>query len=158
MKEARDKGQLFNFLLNRVREIVQEPSGTNGKLLAICKLLMNNVPHYDWVGFYFADQSKGELVLGPFVGDPTEHVRIPFGKGICGQAAERKATFIVQDISKEINYLSCSPNVQSEIVVPIFKNGEILGELDIDSHTLSPFKEEDRKFLENVCEIVSNLF
>ena len=158
MKEAHDKGQLFNFLLNRVREIVQEPSDTNGKLLAICKLLMNNVPHYDWVGFYFADRSKRELVLGPFVGDPTEHVRIPFGKGICGQTAERKATFIVQDISKETNYLSCSPKVQSEIVVPILKNGEIVGELDIDSHTLSPFMEEDRKFLENVCEIVSKLF
>ena len=158
MKEAHDKGQLFNFLLNRVREIVQEPSDTNGKLLAICKLLMDNVPHYDWVGFYFVDRSKRELVLGPFVGEPTEHVRIPFGKGICGQAAERKATFIVQDVSKETNYLSCSPKVQSEIVVPIFKNGEIVGELDIDSHTLSPFMEEDRKFLENVCEIVSKLF
>jgi len=158
MKEVYDEGQLFNFLLDRVREIVQEPSDTNGKLLAICKLLMNNVPHYDWVGFYFADRSKRELVLGPFVGDPTEHVRIPFGKGICGQTAERKATFIVQDISKETNYLSCSPKVQSEIVVPILKNGEIVGELDIDSHTLSPFKEEDRKFLENVCEIVSKLF
>ena len=158
MKEVYDEGQLFNFLLDRVREIVQEPSDTNGKLLAICKLLMNNVPHYDWVGIYFADRSKRELVLGPFVGDPTEHVRIPFGKGICGQTAERKATFIVQDISKETNYLSCSPKVQSEIVVPILKNGEIVGELDIDSHTLSPFKEEDRKFLENVCEIVSKLF
>jgi len=158
MKEAYDEGQLFNLLINRIRKIVQEPSDMNGKLLAICKLLMNNVPHYDWVGFYFAGRSKRELVLGPFVGDPTEHVRIPFGKGICGQAAERKATFMVQDISKETNYLSCSPTVQSEIVVPIFKNGKIAGELDIDSHTLSPFMEEDRKFLENVCEIVSKLF
>jgi len=158
MKEAYDKGQIFNFLLNRVREIVQESSDTNVKLLAICKLLVNNIPHYDWVGFYFVDRTKRELVLGPFVGEPTEHVRIPFGKGICGQAAERKATFIIQDVSKETNYLSCSSKVQSEIVVPIFKNGEIVGELDIDSHTLSPFMEEDRKSLENVCEIVSKLF
>jgi len=159
MKEAHDKGQMFSFLLNRVREIVRKPSNTNAKLLTICKLLVSSVPNYDWVGFYLVNLSgKRDLVLGPFVGEPTEHVRIPFGKGICGQAAERKATFIVQDVSKETNYLSCSPNVQSEMVVPIFKNGEIVGELDIDSHTLSPFKEEDRKFLEDICEIVSELF
>jgi len=159
MKEARDKGQMFSFLLDRVREIVGELSNTNAKLLAICKLLVANVPHYDWVGFYLVDQSgKRDLVLGPFVGEPTEHVRIPFGKGICGQAAERKATITIQDVSKETNYLSCGPKVRSEMVVPIFKNEEIVGELDIDSHTLSPFTEEDRKFLENICEIISELF
>ncbi|MBE0520488.1 GAF domain-containing protein [Candidatus Bathyarchaeota archaeon] len=64
---------------------------------------------------------------------------------------------MVQDVSKETNYLSCSPNVKSEIVIPIFKNGEIVGELDIDSHTPSPFTDEDREFLEKVCEMVSNL-
>jgi len=150
---------MFSFLLNRVREIVKEPSETDGKLLAICKLLVANVPHYDWVGFYLVDQSgKRDLVLGPFVGEPTEHVRIPFGKGICGQAAERGATITIQDVSKETNYLSCSPKVRSEMVVPIFKNEEIVGELDIDSHTLSPFTEEDRKFLENICEIMLELF
>lgn len=158
MKEAHVKGQLFNSLLGRVREIVEEPSNMNEKLLAICRLLMDNVPHYDWVGFYLVDQSrKRELVLGPFVGEPTDHVRIPFGKGICGRAAERKATFMIQDVSKEANYLSCGPKVKSEIVVPIFKNGEIVGELDIDSHTLSPFTEEDSKFLKNVCKIASKL-
>jgi len=159
MKETRDKKQMFDFLFDRVREIVKEPSSTNEKLLAICKLLMDKIPHYNWVGFYLVDQSrKRELVLGPFIGESTEHVRIPFGKGICGQAAERGATFIVQDVSKEINYLSCSPKVKSEMVIPIFKNGEIIGELDIDSHTLSPFTKEDRVFLENICKIVSELF
>ncbi|MBU4492312.1 MAG: hypothetical protein KKD69_07610 [Euryarchaeota archaeon] len=79
MKEAHDKGQIFNFLLDKVREIVEELSPTNAKLLAICKLLMDNVPHYDWVGFYLVDQSrKRELVLGPFAGELTEHVRIPY--------------------------------------------------------------------------------
>lgn len=159
MKETHDKGQMFDFLLSRVREIVEEPSDTNGKLLTICKLLMDNVPHYNWVGFYLVDQlRKRELVLGPSVEEPTGHVRIPFGKGICGQSAERKATFIVQDVSKEANYLSCSPKVKSEIVVPIFKDGEIVGELDIDSHTLSPFTGEDSKFLKNACKVVSKLF
>ncbi len=148
---------MFTLLLDRVREIVDEPANINEKLLSICRLLKNNVLHYNWVGFYLVDQSR-ELVLGPFIGEPTEHMRIPFGKGICGQAAERKATFIIQDVSKEVNYLSCSPKVQSEIVVPIFKNREIVGELDIDSHNLSPFTEEDVKFLENVCQVVSRLF
>jgi len=82
-------------------------------------------------------------------------VRIPFGRGICGQAAERKETFVVQDVSKETNYLSCSPEVKSEIVVPIMKDGRVLGELDIDSHSLAPFTDEDREFLENICRLIS---
>ncbi len=154
----KDKVERFHLLLNRVREIVDGPSDRNEKLKTICQSLRDGVAYYDWVGFYIVDASKRDLVLGPFAGEPTEHVRIPFGKGICGQAAERKETFIVQDVSKETNYLSCSPRVQSEIVVPIFKNGEILGELDIDSHTLSPFTPEDREFLEDVCQMVSELF
>ena len=155
----KDKMQLFNFLLNRVREIVESPSDKNEKLTTICKLLKDDVHYYNWVGFYIVDKSRdGELVLGPFAGEPTEHIRIAFGSGICGQAAERKETFIVQDVSKEINYLSCSPKVKSEIVVPILKNGEVVGELDIDSHLLSPFTEEDRNFLERVCKNVSELF
>lgn len=154
----KDKMGQFNFLTSELREIVNGPLERDEKLKTICKLLRDSVPYYDWVGFYIVDESERDLVLGPFVGEPTEHKRIPFGKGICGQAAERKEIFIVQDISKETNYLSCSPRVKSEIVVPIFKNAEIIGELDIDSHVLSPFTQEDRKFLENVCKIVSELF
>lgn len=151
-------GSLFDLLIGKVEEIAKKPSTTNEKLLAICKLLKDNVPHYDWVGFHLVDRSwKKELVLGPFVGEPTEHVRIPFGRGVCGRALERKAILVVQDVSREENYLSCSPKVKSEIVVPIFKNGEIVGELDIDSHVLSPFTEEDKIFLGKVCGVVSNL-
>ena len=151
------KRGLLDFLTRKIREIVNSKLDRNGKLKAICKLLRENVPHYDWVGLYLTEKRHNELVLGPFEGEPTEHVRIPFGRGICGQAAELKKTFIVQDVSKEMNYLSCSPKVKSEIVVPIFKNGEIVGELDIDSHTLSPFTDEDKAFLEKICEMVSKL-
>lgn len=159
MKEVHNKKQIFDTLINRVKQTVQELSNTNEKLLAICKLLKDNVSYYDWVGFYLVGKSnKRELMLGPFVGEATEHTRIPFGKGICGQAADRKTTFIVQDTGKETNYLACSLKVKSEIVIPIFKRGEIAGELDIDSHTLSAFTDEDRKFLENICEIISELF
>lgn len=150
----------FKLLLDRVKKIVNSDSKREEKLQRICELLEGEIFYYNWVGFYLVDPEKeNELVLGPFVGEPTEHVRIPFGAGICGQAAERKLTFVVQDVSKETNYLSCSPDVKSEIVVPVFdKKGEIVGELDIDSHYLEPFTSEDREFLEKVCEYVSELF
>lgn len=152
------KKEQFAGLLGRVREVVERPISRDGKLLAICKLLKDNVSYYDWVGFYIADSSKEKLALGPFVGEPTEHTQIGFGKGVCGQAAKRRATFVVQDVSKETNYLSCSPMVKAEIVVPILENGHVVGELDIDSHTMSPFTQEDREFLEDVCRTVSRLF
>jgi len=152
------KRELSIFLIEKIREIVDSKLDKAGKLKGICKLLRDNVSHYDWVGFYLTDNAReNELVLGPFEGEPTEHVRIPYGRGICGQAVELRKTFIVQDVSKETNYLSCSPKVKSEIVIPIFDNGEIVGELDIDSHTPSPFTDEDREFLEKVCETVSKL-
>jgi len=103
------------------------------------------------------EKRPNELVLGPFEGEHTEHTRIPFGRGICGQAAQLERTFLVQDISKEKNYLSCSTNVKSEIVVPIFKNKKVIGELDIDSHVLSPFTEQDEAFLKKVSEMVSRI-
>ena len=159
MKKANDKGQMLAILFDRVREIVGKRIDTDEKLSAICKLLKESLPHYDWVGFYLVDpKTKGQLILGPFDGEPTEHKRIPFGKGVCGEVAESKETYIVDDVSKVENYLSCSLEVKSEIVVPIFKNGEVVGELDIDSHALATFTEEDKKFLENVCELVSRLF
>lgn len=154
-----DKMQLLNLHISRIKEILDSPIDTNEKLKTICKLLRDSVPYYDWVGFYLVQQSREkELVLGPFEGEPTEHVKIPFGKGLCSQAAERKETIIVQDVSDETDYLSCSVKVKSEAVIPIFKKGKLVRELDIDSHTLSPFTEEDRRFLEKVCEIVSVLF
>ena len=155
----KEKREWFSILIKKARDIVDGQLDKYEKLEAICNLLRDNIPYYDWVGFYLVDQTREkELLLGPFKGEPTEHVRILLGRGICGQAAEMKKIFMVQDVSKEINYLSCSPKVKSEIVVPIFKNGEVVGELDIDSHTLSPFTDEDRTFLEKICEIVSKLF
>ncbi|MFA5033680.1 MAG: GAF domain-containing protein [bacterium] len=150
--------QNFSHLIDKITVIVDNNLERDGKLKDICKLLKDNIPHYNWVGFYIAENSKPELILGPYIGTPTEHTKIPFGKGICGQAAERKETFVVQDVSKETNYLSCNINVKSEIVVPIFKDNKIVGELDIDSHATSPFTKEDKDFLENICKIISKVF
>jgi GAF domain-containing protein len=147
-----DKKELFAGLRERIEEILSMPHERDKKLNHICRLLADQVPYYHWIGFYLVEGSSEILVLGPFVGAPTEHVRIPFGKGICGQAAAVGETVVIQDVSKVTNYLSCAPDVRSEIVVPIFDaDGRIAGELDIDSHELAPFSYEDREFLEHLC-------
>ncbi len=146
----------YDALLADVQEIVSTSLDRKEKLTRICELLWDDVAHYDWVGFYLVEH--GKLVLGPFMGEPTEHVKISFGEGICGQAAEREETVVVQNVSEETNYLSCSPQVQSEIVIPLFKDGTVVGELDIDSHTRSPFTKEDRTFLEAVARHAATLF
>ena len=146
-------------LLKDIEAIVAGPSRRDEKLLNISRTLKAKVPHFHWVGFYLTDPaSPRELVLGPFDGAPTGHTRIAFGQGICGQAADRKETFIIQDVTKETNYLSCSPNVKSEIVVPVFKEGKVAGEIDIDSHAPAPFTPDDREFLERAAGIVARLF
>ena len=153
-----DKNKLFKSLIKQADAILKSKKDRAGKLKDICKLLKNQVPHYNFVGFYYVNSMQNELLLGPFEGQTTEHVKIPFGKGICGQAAQQKKRFVIQDVSKETNYLSCSENVKAEIVVPIFWNNEIVGELDIDSHFNSPFTKEDELFLERICEKTAILF
>lgn len=127
------------------------------RLLAICQLLEKQVDYYDWVGFYFKNGDKDELKLGPYVGEPTDHTIIPFGKGICGQVAVSNENFVVPDVTAQDNYIACSITVKAEIVVPIFVNGENIGQIDIDSKTADPFTEADERFLEFVCEKVSGL-
>jgi len=153
-----DKKELFSNIIDKIKALSESSHDRGFVLQAVCRLLKNNLPGCDWVGFYLVDDAtKRELVLGPYAGEPTEHIRIPFGKGICGQAAEVRQTFIIDDVSKETNYLSCSAKVRSEIVVPIFKAGRLVGELDIDSHTPGAFTDEDDRFLKEICGAVSHL-
>lgn len=128
------------------------------KLQKICQLLQDEVPHYNWVGFYFKNGDKKELKLGPYVGAPTEHTIIPYGKGICGQVAVSNQTFIVPDVFQEENYLACSIETKSEIVVPIIKNGENIGQIDIDSHQINPFGKEDVDLLDYICEKIAEIY
>ncbi|WP_274473962.1 GAF domain-containing protein [Mangrovimonas aestuarii] len=130
---------------------------TDDKLLAVCELLETNVDYYNWVGFYFRNGNKEELKLGPYVGEPTDHTIIPFGKGICGQVAVSNENFVVPDVSAQDNYIACSITVKAEIVIPIFVNGENIGQIDIDSNTPDPFTEADERFLEFVCAKVSEI-
>jgi GAF domain-containing protein len=110
-------------------------------------------PHYTWVGVYLLEGE--ELVLGPFVGKPTPHTRIPLNKGICGAAASSGKTLIVDDVQADPRYLACSLETRSEIVVPIVRAGRVVGEIDIDSDAPAAFTEEDRRLLEAVAEILA---
>lgn len=151
-----NKDELFRWLLFKIKAVANGSNENEPKLRVVCRLLKNNLPNYDWVGFYMVNTKKeNELVLGPFEGEPTEHKTIRFGDGICGQAAEKKETFLVSDVSAESNYLACSVNVKSEIVLPIFKDNNLVGELDIDSHQADAFAKEDQEFLEEVCRLIA---
>jgi L-methionine (R)-S-oxide reductase len=113
------------------------------------------LPNYNWVGFYMLDSSdQNTLVLGAFRGAPTEHIRIPISEGICGAAVARAETVVVEDVSADHRYLACSLETRSEIVVPIRARGTIVGEIDIDSHTLGAFGPEDRSFLEECADVL----
>jgi GAF domain-containing protein len=112
---------------------------------------------YNWVGVYWV--IRHQLVLAAWDGpEPTEHVRIPIGTGICGLAAESGETVVVPDVSKEPRYLACFPYTRSEIVVPIKRDGRVLGEIDIDSNVLDAFGPEDRVLLEAVAALLAEKY
>ncbi len=120
-------------------------------------LIAERLPHYNWVGFYMLDpDDPGTLVLGPFHGAPTPHVRIPVTEGICGAAVAQRETVIVDDVSSDPRYLACSLETRSEIVVPIYAGDAIVGEIDIDSHDLKAFGPDDRAFLEDCARIIGS--
>jgi GAF domain-containing protein len=127
------------------------------KLTAVCELLKQSIDYYNWVGFYFKNGDKQELKLRSFAGEPTEHTIIPFGKGICGQVAVSNENFVVPDVKAQDNYIACSIDVKAEIVVPLFVNGENIGQIDIDSHSVDPFSKEDEDFLVFVNQRVAQI-
>ena len=124
---------------------------------AIAKLLNSAVPTYSWVGIYGVEGK--DLVLDAWAGPAaTEHVRIPIGKGVCGYAAKAGRTEIVSDVSKDPRYLQCFLSTKAEIVVPIFNQGSVVGEIDIDSDQLDAFSSVDREFLEAVAKKAGSLW
>lgn len=149
----------FEELKPKVNDIITETESLRDeKLKKICHLLRDNIDYYDWVGFYFANGDKPELILGPFAGEPTDHTVIPFGKGICGQVAVSNETFLVPDVQAQDNYISCSMNVKSEIVVPLFVNNKNIGQIDIDSNLIDAFGDDDEEFLKYVNSEISKLY
>jgi GAF domain-containing protein len=134
------------------RELARITDATQAMTRTV-ELLKARVPDYNWVGIY--QLFGNELVLGPFAGKPSPHTRIPVGRGICGAAAAEKATIIVNDVSADTRYLACSPETQSEIVVPIMRGSEVLGEIDIDCDRCEAFGEDDKWLLESVASILA---
>lgn len=148
----------FQRLKPRVESILSEKKlSVDHRLSEVCDVLKETVPYYDWVGFYFKNGDKEELKLRSFAGEPTDHLIIPFGKGICGQVAVSNENFIVSDVKAQTNYISCGIHVKAEIVIPLFLNGKNIGQIDIDSHTEDPFSHEDELFLEWVNEQVAKI-
>ncbi len=138
----------------RLQEVASAADARTRLQLEVVHILKHNYPRYDWVGIYNLEEDK-VLVLGPFLGKPSPHTRIKTDSGICGAAVREEQTIIVEDVNADPRYLACSLETKSEIVVPIFKNGKVVGEIDIDSHEKAAFTETDRKLLERVAAILS---
>ncbi|MFT5891020.1 MAG: L-methionine (R)-S-oxide reductase [Dokdonia sp.] len=139
----------FEDLKKEVSVIVSKTTlPTKDRLTEICEVLRTSISYYNWVGFYFANHDTQTLHLEAYAGEPTDHTVIPFGKGICGQVAVSNENFLVPDVAAQDNYIACNIHVKSEIVVPLFKEGKNIGQIDIDSNTLDAFTEEDEHFLE----------
>jgi L-methionine (R)-S-oxide reductase len=119
----------------------------------VVAILKSEMPSYSWVGIYLLEGD--ELVLGPFLGKPSPHTRIPLARGICGAAATEKQTIIVDDVNADPRYLACSLETRSEIVVPIMSGSHVLGEIDIDSDRPAAFDAEDKTLLEAVAALLA---
>ena len=143
-------------LFKKLGSLIESGKGKDEVLKEVVALLKNNFSHYNWVGIYLMEGE--ELVLGPYLGKPSPHTRITLDKGVCGAAAKEKKTIIVPDVSKDKRYLACSPETKSEIVVPIIKDNQPVGEIDIDSDTSAAFKPVDKDILERVSSNLAAFF
>lgn len=143
-------------ILNAVRASIAEAPDPAAAAQRAVEQLHERLPHYDWIGIYWVDGS--DLVLGPWVGpEATEHTRIPIGTGVCGAAAASGQTEIVPDVDADPRYLSCFASTKSEIVVPIFHENEVVGEIDVDGSDLEAFDQADARFLEEVAALLAPL-
>jgi L-methionine (R)-S-oxide reductase len=139
-----------------VIQLAQSTASAQELMQAMVKLLHHRVLKYNWVGFYMLEPGAQPpmLVLGAFEGAMTPHTRIPLNQGICGAAASSGQTVIVDDVNKDPRYLACSLETKSEIVVPVFSRGKVVGELDIDSHFPAAFTQEHKEFVQHCAMLV----
>lgn len=142
-----------NAALAKIQEAIAEVPDFDSACEKVVALLNHELPTYTGVYIYMLDGDS--LRLTHFVGRPTEHTRIPIDKGICGAAVREAATVIVDDVRSDPRYIACSIETKSEIVTPIFKNGEVIGEIDVDSDAPRAFTQEDREMLERVAAMMA---
>jgi L-methionine (R)-S-oxide reductase len=139
--------------LKKIHELLAAEPNVTHAMEGVVRTLEAAIPDYTWVGIYLV--YGNELVLGPFVGEPSPHTHIPVGRGICGAAVAEKATIVVDDVNADPRYLACSLGTKSEIVVPIMLDGNVLGEIDIDSDRTAAFGAADRELLEHVAALLA---
>ena len=146
-----NKQEDYKLLISQVKAMVKDETDPVANMANVTALIQEAF-HFWWTGFY---RVIGEqLVLGPFQG-PVACTRIGFGKGVCGTAWKEKKTFVVEDVEQFPGHIACSSESKSEIVVPLMKNGEVIGVLDIDSEHLATFDAMDQLWLEQIAEVVS---
>jgi GAF domain-containing protein len=150
------KTQKFDELRNEALRLSTETRSADQLMEEITSLLNTQMLKYNWVGFYMLEASSKPpvLVLGHYRGAMTPHTRIPLNQGICGATASSGQTVVVDDVTNDSRYLACSLETKSEIVVPVFVNGTVAGELDIDSHFPAAFGSEDQSLIEYCAELV----
>jgi GAF domain-containing protein len=141
---------------DEITELAQTTPTAQELMQAMVKLLHERMLKYNWVGFYMleAGAQPPMLVLGAFEGAMTPHTRIPLNQGICGAAASSGQTVVIDDVSKDARYLACSLETKSEIVVPVFVHGKVVGELDIDSHFAAAFTAEHQDLVQHCAAVV----
>jgi L-methionine (R)-S-oxide reductase len=137
-------------------ELAEAVPSAQELMRTMAKVLHERMLRYNWVGFYMLEPGAQPpvLVLGAFEGAMTPHTRIPLNQGICGAAASTGQTVVVDDVSKDPRYLSCSLETKSEIVVPVFAHGKVVGELDIDSHFAAAFTPEHQELVQHCAMLV----
>jgi GAF domain-containing protein len=139
--------------LTKIQQALAESSDFESACEKVVTILNRELPTYTGVYIYMLEGET--LVLTHYVGRPTEHTRIPIDTGVCGAAVREAATVIVDDVHSDPRYIACSIETKSEIVVPIFRDGKVIGEIDIDSDAPSAFTQEDRALLEKVAEMMA---
>lgn len=151
-----NKEEIFKSLIKKCESIIEGESNLVANLANICALIKEDFNHL-WIGFYLVDKNNNQLVLGPFQG-PVACTRIAFDKGVCGNSWSQKKTLVVEDVHAYPGHIACSTLSESEIVIPIIKNNEVLGVLDIDSDKLATFDDVDKLYFEKLTSIVSKIF
>src|SRR5579871_5251897 len=146
---------LHKELLEEFQSFADTNPASDSLMQKIAKRLHETLPRYNWIGFYLIDPSDADtLMVGPFIGSFTPNARIPLNTGLCGAAATTGRTVVVDDVAKDPRYLSGSTIVKSEVVVPIFVQGKIAAELDVESYFANTFNPAEQKFVEDCAAVV----
>lgn len=150
--EGMNKAEKYTTIFQTIQAVVEGESDMVANMANVAALLHEEFGFW-WTGFYRVEQESDQLVLGPFQG-PVACTRIPFGKGVCGTAWERSETVIVPDVHKFPGHIACSSASNSEIVVPVFQNNQIIAVLDIDSTEFNTFDQTDKEWLEKIVTLI----